>query len=225
MFYNSRDYERNSKSLENLRKRLEIGRQKTFQRVTKDFNSLEDFSKAQYISSKFNEIGFTSEGNDRQIRRVVGDEIALQVLGTYGGKNYRQAYINKFARQYGNSIQKRHEYSLNNSEREKARSNDEQFNQELIMKRKEDVMNFFKDSSPWTSEFKKKITNGSKRIDFKTGGGRADYEDDDDDDDYKKNYEREEKQFSLRRRQKPTSKHPHRSNNNDRYNRRKVTFQ
>ena len=183
MFYNSRDYERNSKSLENLRKRLEIGRQKTFQRVTKDFHSLEDFSKAQYISSKFNEIGFTSEGNDRQIRRVVGDEIALQVLGTYGGKNYRQAYINKFARQYENSIQKRHEYSLNNSEREKARSNDEQFNQELIMKRKEDVMNFFKDSSPWTSEFKKKITNGSKRIDFKTGGGRADDDDDDDDDD------------------------------------------
>ena len=50
------------------------------------------------------------------------------------------------------------------------------------MKRREDIMNFFKDSSSWASEFKKKITNGSKKIDFKTDS-RADDDDDDDDDD------------------------------------------
>ena len=90
MFYNSGSYERNKKILEKLQKGLQRSWQVTHERI-KSFKSLNDFNASQYISAKFNETGFSIERNgDEQIRQVVGDERALQVLGTYGGGSYKQ---------------------------------------------------------------------------------------------------------------------------------------
>ena len=179
MFYNSGSYERNEKILEKLQKGLQRSWQVTHERIN-SFKSLNDFNASQYISARFGETGFSIERNDdEQIRRVVGDERALQVLGTYGGGSYRQAYINMFAKQYENSKHKRHENTLDNAVRERERLNEEVVQDELLKARKENVVNFYRNAQPWSEEFRKKITNGNKK---RYGGGGGDDDEDNDDD-------------------------------------------
>lgn len=195
MFSNKNSYDANEKLLERLQEAAKKSYENTFTRVTKDYDGANEFVRAQYIGAKFREAGFGYPSNDGQIKKCVGLEKALQTLNTYGGKNFRQAYFNKFLNQFESSKQRLHDLNLSTGELFKAEQDKRKAYEEIVKKRKENLSDLFLTSSrknnlPWKAADKKgNINNGGG------GGGDDDDDDGDDDDDESGNNRKKERRM------------------------------
>ena len=179
---------RNAALLDKLSKEVTKSHKTTFDRVTKDFETPQDFSKASFIDSKFSEYFGGYPSKNRRIKRSAGPEQALQVYGEYGGKNLTQAYTRRIADQYETSIQRRHEVSFDLRDKyRKSKDEGDTAEEEVLKKQRENLQRMFgysrKDQLKGglfsSGIFKKGKKNGEK----KSTGGKNDSDDDDDDDD------------------------------------------
>ena len=143
MFYNRKSYIANERLLDSLQEAAKNSHEKTFKRVTKDYDGANEFVRAQYIGAKFREAGFNYPSSDAQIKKCVGIEKALQTLNTYGGRNFSQAYFNKFLNQFESSKQRLHDLNLTNGEMFKAEQDKQKAYEEIVKKRKEDFSDLF----------------------------------------------------------------------------------
>jgi len=186
MFFSKKSYEANEKLLESLQEVAKKSHENTFKRVTKDYDGAKEFVRAQYIGAKFREAGFGYPSSDAQIKKCVGVEKALQTLNTHGGKNFRQAYFNKFLNQFESSKQRLHDLNLSTGELFKAEQDKQKAYEEIVKKRRENLSDLFPNSGknhyPWKAVDKtRNVNNGGK-------GGDSD-DDDDDQDGGKRNQE------------------------------------
>lgn len=177
MFFNKNSYDANEKLLENLQEAVKKSHENTFKRVTKDYDGANEFVRAQYIGAKFREAGFGYPSSDTQIKKCVGIEKALQTLNAYGGKNFRQAYFNKFLNQFESSKQRLHDLNLTTGELFKAEQDKRKAYEEIVKKRKENFSDLFltsrKNNPSWKVAEKKRT--------IKNGGSDSDDDDDLDD--------------------------------------------
>ena len=192
MFFNQKRVEENKRLLDKLQEKVKESHKVTFDRVTKDFKSPQDFSRAQYVGAKFKEAGFGYPTNDNIIRRCAGPERSMQTFLQYGGKNLTQAYVSKFVKQYENSRQRLHDLQFDTRDEYRAAKDTRDDLEEKEKKRREEIQKLFgigsagvsplKQTKPdtWDKVFKRK--NNKK---YGDGGGDDDDDDDDDDGDDK----------------------------------------
>ena len=182
LFSNKTSYDANEKLLQRLQEAAKKSHENTFKRVTKDYDGTNEFVRAQYIGAKFREAGFGYPSSDAQIKKCVGVEKALQTLNTYGGKNFTQAYFNKFMNQFESSKQRLHDLNLTTGELFKAEQDKRKAYEEIVKKRKEHFSELFLTNRK-NKPFPWKAAAAEKQRDLKNGVVNDDDDNDNDDDD------------------------------------------
>ena len=143
LFFNQNIVESSKRLLDTLQDKVKQSHKTTYDRVTKDFKSPQQFSLAQYVGAKFKEAGFGYSTNDTIIRRCAGPEQTMQTLRIYGGNNFREAYINKFVHQYEHSKQRRHELHFDTRDSYKAEKEGSDLVEEQAKNRREQFQKIF----------------------------------------------------------------------------------
>ena len=184
LFNNQRSYDQNQEILNRLKRNIRESHAITHKRVTKDFDGVKDFKLSQFIETKFEEYGFGYPCTDIKILRCVGEEQALQTLTLYGGRNYEEAYFNKFRKQYDRSQHRVIEENILDGELHKAKQDKKTAYDSILKKHRDNLQEDFgfkRDkslnySNPW-------LVKNKKKPKIKGGGGNNDSSSDDDDDD------------------------------------------
>ena len=69
--FQSKTLEANKRLLDRLQEHVQLSHKVTFDRVTKYFDSRQEYSQIQYVGPKFREAGFGYPTSDDLIRRIV----------------------------------------------------------------------------------------------------------------------------------------------------------